>query len=89
MTARTMTYSASPPSRPLALVALPGGAHAVAFSQADTNRDGVVSWPEASRAFPRLRQVHFDSCDPNRDGVIEKNEYALLNNFYWMNYIRR
>ena len=89
MTARTMTYLRIAAVAAAALVALPGGAHAVAFSQADTNRDGVVSWPEASRAFPRLRQVHFDSCDPNRDGVIEKNEFALLNNFYWMNYIRR
>ena len=54
-----------------ALLALPGGAQALAFSLADLNHDGVVTWPEARRVFPRLAEVHFRKCDPNGDGLID------------------
>jgi Ca2+-binding EF-hand superfamily protein len=71
------------------LVAPTGAAWAVSFSQADSNDDGVVTYSEAKRAFPRLPEVHFRKCDPNGDGVIERNEFPLLNNFYSMMYLQR
>jgi hypothetical protein len=73
----------------VALAASAGAGGAVAFSQADLNQDGVVTLEEAQRVFPELRAIHFRKCDPNGDGVIEKNEFALLNNFYWIMYEQR
>ena len=35
----------------------------------------------------RLSKIHFEKCDPNRDGLIDRGEYPLLANFYWMNYV--
>ena len=69
------------------LLVLPAGAQALAFSIADLNHDGVVTWPEARRVFPRLAEVHFHKCDPNGDGIITQAEYPLLNNFYWQIYV--
>jgi hypothetical protein len=68
---------------------LAGPASAVSFSQADINRDGVVEYWEAKRVFPRLAEVHFHKCDPDGDGVVDRGEFPLLNNFYWMTYIQR
>ena len=74
----------------VALAAFAGPAAAtVSFSRADANHDGVVTWPEAHRAFPLLKQIHFDKCDPNGDGMIDKGEFPLLTNFYWINYLQR
>ena len=39
----------------LALAASAGAAGAVSFSQADLNHDGVVTYEEAKRVFPRLQ----------------------------------
>ncbi len=55
----------------------------VAFSRADPNHDGFVTYEEALRVFPRLQPVHFQKCDPNGDGLIDKSEYPLLDSFYW------
>jgi hypothetical protein len=70
-----------------ALTALAGeAAAAVAFSRADANHDGYVTYSEALRVMPRLAPVHFRKCDPSGDGRIDKGEYPLLDNFYWTVY---
>jgi hypothetical protein len=66
----------------LAASALPAGA--VSFSQADRDRDGLVSYEEAKRVFPRLTRIQFKKNDPNGDGLIDRGEFPLLANFYWM-----
>ena len=66
--------------------ALPAGA--VSFSQADRDRDGVVSYEEAKRVFPRLTRVQFKKNDPNGDGLIDRGEFPLLANFYWMIWVQ-
>ena len=70
-----------------AVLAGPAGA-TVSFSQADPNHDGYVTWPEAQRAFPLLKKVHFEKCDADGDGKIDQAEYPLLSTFYWMNYVQ-
>ena len=72
-----------------ALAASAGAAGAVSFSQADKDHDGVVSYEEAKRVFPRLTQIQFRKNDPNGDGLIGKNEFPLLANFYWMIWVAR
>jgi hypothetical protein len=70
-----------------ALPALGGAASAtVAFSRADANHDGYVTYAEALRVMPKLAPVHFRKCDPSGDGMITKAEYPLLDNFYWTVY---
>ena len=71
----------------LPLVAASAGA--VPFPQADRDRDGLVTFAEAKRAMPGLKEIHFGKCDPNGDGVIDRGEYPLLRNFYWMIYVDR
>jgi len=71
----------------LALLVAGPAAATVPFSRADANHDGVVTWPEAHRVFPKLKQIHFDKCDPSGDGLIDQQEYPLLSTFYWQNYI--
>jgi len=75
----------------LALAALAAGPAAaagpLAFPAVDTNRDGFVTWEEAHRKMQRLARIHFQKCDPDGDGLIDRREYPLLANFYWMNYI--
>ena len=59
-------------------------AAAVSFPRADLNHDGVVTYEEARRVFPRLSEIQFQKNDPNGDGLIAPNEFPLLANFYWM-----
>jgi hypothetical protein len=75
----------------LALVPLlPAAAGAtVAFSRADANHDGFVTYEEAVRVFPKLARVHFAKCDPDGNGRIDQLEYPLLDNFYWVIYKNR
>jgi hypothetical protein len=61
-----------------------GAAGAVSFPQADLNHDGVVTYQEARRVFPRLERVQFEKNDPDGDGFIDPDEFPLLANFYWM-----
>ena len=69
-------------------VAAPGwAAGALAFPAVDLNHDGVITWEEAHIKMERLARVHFDKCDPDRDGLIDRDEYPLLQTFYWMNYV--
>jgi hypothetical protein len=71
-----------------ALAAAPAtAAGPLAFPSVDIDRDGFVVWQEAHRKMPRLARVHFEKCDPDGDGLIDRGEYPLLANFYWMNYI--
>ncbi len=72
----------------LLLAGLATPALAVPFSRADANGDGVVTWPEAQKVFPRLKKIHFDKCDPGGDGLLDQGEFTLLNNFYWINYVQ-
>lgn len=69
-----------------AVLALPGAAQAVSFSQADQNGDGYVTFEEAERVFPRLKRVHFDKNDRKGDGRLDQGEFTQLNNFYWILY---
>jgi hypothetical protein len=69
------------------LAASPAAAGPLAFPAVDTDRDGFVTWEEAHRKMPRLARVHYDKCDPDGDGLIDRGEYPLLANFYWMNYV--
>lgn len=69
-----------------AALGLPAAAHAVSFSQADRNGDGWVTFDEAERVLPRLKQVHFDKSDRRGDGRLDQGEFAQLNNFYWIVY---
>lgn len=75
----------------MVLTGLPAAPAAVAgplaFPAVDTDRDGLITWPEARRAMPRLAEVHFDKCDASGDGLIDRGEYPLLQTFYWMNYV--
>ncbi len=73
----------------LALAASTGTAGAVSFSQADLNHDGVVTYKEAKRVFPRLQPVLFDKSDPNGDGLIGPDEFPLLANYYWMMWVQK
>lgn len=69
------------------LTALAGAASAtVAFSRADANHDGYVTYEEALEVFPRLQPVSFRKNDPNGDGLISQTEYPLLDNWYWVQY---
>jgi hypothetical protein len=76
------------PAAVLAALSAPASA-TVPFSRADMNHDGVVTWDEAHRVFPLLKQIHFEKCDPSGDGMITQGEYPLLTNFYWINYVQR
>lgn len=62
----------------------PGAAGAVAFPKADLNHDGVVTYEEAQRVFYGLKRVQFVKCDIDGDGALDKGEFPLLNNFYWL-----
>ena len=70
------------------LAASAGAAGAVSFPQADLNHDGVVTFEEAKRAFPRLTKIQFAKNDPSGDGLIEPDEFPLLANFYWMIWVQ-
>ena len=75
------------PAAALALLVSAAPAAAVSFSQADLNRDGLVTYPEARRVFQGLAEVHFEKCDPDGDGAIDQREFPLLNNFYTIMYL--
>jgi hypothetical protein len=60
-----------------------GAAGAIAFSRADLNHDGVVTFEEAKRVMPQLKKVLFQKSDPNGDGMLTQREYPLLDNLYW------
>jgi len=67
----------------VALVVVAGPAAAkVAFSRADQNRDGIVTYEEAERVMPRLKQIQYSKADSNHDGVIDKGEYPMLDSYY-------
>jgi hypothetical protein len=68
------------------LAATCGQAGAVAFARADANHDGFVTFEEALDVFPRLAPVHFRKSDPDGDGVIDRGEFPLLNDLYWLMY---
>lgn len=70
---------------PLALLLLAAGAGtagAVAFTRADKNHDGFVSYKEVSGLMPELEEVSFRKFDKNKDGLLDRGEYAGLDNFY-------
>lgn len=67
----------------VALVVLAGPAAAkVPFSRADQNHDGIVTYEEAVRVMPRLKQIQYVKADADGDGVVDKGEYPLLDSFY-------
>jgi hypothetical protein len=48
----------------LAALLLAGPAGAVSFGEADLNRDGYVTYPEARRVFQGLAEVHSRNATP-------------------------
>jgi hypothetical protein len=66
----------------LAYLAAGPAAAGVPFSRADPNRDGVVTYEEAERVMPRLKQIQYTKADSNHDGVIDKGEYPMLDSYY-------
>lgn len=47
------------------------------FAELDTNGDGVISWEEASNAYPNLSRDVFNQLDSDGDGVITKTEVGI------------
>lgn len=65
------------------LVALAGPAAAkIPISRADKNRDGIVTYEEARRVMPQLKEIQYSKADSDGDGVIDRGEYPLLDSFY-------
>ncbi|MEN8802482.1 MAG: hypothetical protein ABF297_10940 [Thiogranum sp.] len=50
------------------------GAGSAAFTQIDTDQDGVISKQEAS-SFSAV-EVMFDDADANRDGALDADEFS-------------
>ena len=50
------------------------GAPSAAFSQIDTDRDGMISKQEAS-SFSAV-EVIFDDADANKDGALDAEEFS-------------
>ena len=63
-----------------ATLALTGHAFAAgpAFSEADTNADGVVSMEEAKAALPEMEEDKLVAADLDRDGALNEAEYTAL-----------
>ena len=55
---------------------------AMPYGRADRNRDGVLDYEEARRAYPSLSEGQFRRMDINRDGVIDRGEYPQLDAIY-------
>lgn len=49
-----------------------------AFTQADANADGVVSFEEAKAALPDMEEATIVAADANNDGALSENEYTAL-----------
>ena len=65
-----------------------GAAFAAAFSRADLDHDGQVTYAEARGVMPKLNEVSFNRFDTNKDGVIEKGEWSGLDAFYTFTYTK-
>ncbi len=53
---------------------VPGAATSPAFSQIDTDQDGMISKQEAS-SFSAV-EVIFDDADANKDGALDAGEFS-------------
>lgn len=63
---------------------------AQAFSRADTDQDGFVSFEEARRVMRTLTPNHFRRCDRDGTGLLDRGQYACLQNLYQtLNFGRR
>jgi hypothetical protein len=49
-----------------------------AFTKADANKDGAVSFEEALGAYPTLTQDLFNKADANADAKLDAAEFAAL-----------
>ena len=54
----------------------------VPVPRADQNRDGIVTYEEARRVMPQLKEIQYSKADADRDGVIDKGEYPMLDSYY-------
>jgi hypothetical protein len=61
---------------------LAGPASAQAFSRADTDRSGTVSYAEAERLLRWLSPSMFRSCDLDGTGELGQAGWACLTNLY-------
>ncbi len=52
------------------------------FDRLDTNKDGLISWPEYAAKNPKSGKLDprriFDNVDTNRDGYIDTAEFAEM-----------
>lgn len=52
------------------------------FNRLDTNRDGLISWPEYASRNPVSGRIHprriFDNVDRNLDGYIDRAEFEAM-----------
>ncbi len=52
------------------------------FNRLDTNKDGLISWPEYAAKNPQSGRLDprriFDNVDTNRDSYIDKVEFAEM-----------
>jgi Ca2+-binding EF-hand superfamily protein len=52
------------------------------FNRLDTNKDGLISWPEYAAKNPKSGRLDprriFDNVDTNRDGYIDPVEFAEM-----------
>lgn len=65
-----------------------GTAAAAAFSRADVDGDGRVTYAETRTVMPKLNEVSFNRFDTDKDGVIDKGEWPGLDAFYTFTYTR-
>jgi hypothetical protein len=73
-TALSLTAPFAFAEQPASVSPPPSPASAAAFSQIDTDRDGVISKQEAS-SFSAV-EVIFDDADANRDGALDADEFS-------------
>ena len=62
----------------IALFSTAALAEAPAFTDADTNADGVLSMEEVKAALPEMEQSVILAADTNNDGGISEDEYTAL-----------
>lgn len=48
------------------------------FAGVDTDRNGLVGWPEFSLVFPDMTEEQFKMADANGDGSLSQDEFDSL-----------
>ncbi len=72
-----------------ALLLIAPTAQAQSFGSLDRDGDGLLTFQEAKRRFPRLQDVIFLKADSNGDGVIDRREFPAFQGIYRQVYVAR